>query len=77
MDKLHSASPCLFLSWSPYARSPQQEGGSVSTDRLGWDSWEARGLNWRELGLIEGREARCVGVPSSQVHLREGYPLKL
>lgn len=56
--------------------SPQQEGGNVRTDGLGWDAWKARGLDWRELGLIEGREARRVGVPSPQVHLwGEGCPL--
>lgn len=53
----------------PTCSSPQQEKGNISTDRLGWDAREARGLDWRKLGLIEGREARCVGVPSSQVYL--------
>ena len=42
---------------------------------LGWDAWETRGLDWRELGLIEGREARRIGVPRPQVHLLgEGCP---
>ena len=63
--------PLLVSTWS----SPQKEGGNVRTDGLGWDAWETRGLDWRELGLIEGREARRIGVPCPQVHLLgEGCP---
>lgn len=40
-------------SWFPHGPHLQRR---TYHDGLGWDAWETEGLDWRELGLIEGRK---------------------